>query len=222
MTVFLMKTNRRQNNKSLALGLAVTVVFNLLPLTADARIYIYVSPDGGRVVSDRPLQRKGYRLQHSRQNVSEVGNILAGREEEIASKRRQFYDGYIQDASKKFNLDPALVKAVIHVESDFNPIAVSHKGARGLMQLMPQTAARYHQRDLFSPIANIDAGSRHLSYLMTRYDQNMPLVLAAYNAGEENVDRYRGIPPFQETRQYVKKVMKYQQRYSGLKLATKL
>jgi soluble lytic murein transglycosylase-like protein len=221
-----MKKNKRQSylsgNKSVACSFTLAVVLNLLPLTANAKIYIYVGPAGDRVVSDRPLQRKGYRLQHARQDVADIGDILAGREDEIATKRRQFYDRYIQDASKKFNLDPALVKAVIHVESDFNPVAVSHKGARGLMQLMPQTAARYHQHDLFSPLANIDAGTRHLSYLMRRYDQNMPLVLAAYNAGEENVDRYRGIPPFQETRQYVKKVLKYQQRYSNLMLASNL
>lgn len=217
-----MKKNKSQNNTSIAFGFAIALTLNLMPLAADAKIYIYVGPDGDRVVSDRPLQRKGYRIQHQRQNVTDIGSILAGREDEIATKRRQFYDNYIQDASKKFNLDPALVKAVIHVESDFNPMAVSNKGARGLMQLMPQTAARYNQRDLFSPIANIDAGSRHLSYLMIRYDKNMPLVLAAYNAGEENVDRYRGIPPFQETRLYVKKVMRYKERYSSLKLAAAL
>jgi len=216
-----MKKTRPQNKKLPTFSLVLAAAFSLLPLAADAKIYIYVNADGNRIVSDRLLEHKGYRLQHSRANISDVGNILAGREEEIASKRRQFYDGYIQDASKKFNLDPALVKAVIHVESDFNPVAVSHKGARGLMQLMPETAARYSEQDLFSPVANITAGSRHLSYLMQRYDQNMPLVLAAYNAGEESVDRYRGIPPFQETRQYVKKVMKYQERYSAVK-ATKL
>lgn len=217
-----MKKKQPVNKKSIAYGCALVITLNLLPLMAHAKIYIYIGPGGDQIVSDRPLQRKGYRMQHARQDVSDVGDILAGRTEENAAKRRQFYDSYIQDASKKLNLDPALVKAVIHVESDFNPAAISHKGARGLMQLMPQTAARYHQRDLFSPLANIDAGTQHLSYLMQRYDQNMPLVLAAYNAGEHNVDRYHGIPPFQETRQYVKKVMKYQERYSNLTLATNL
>lgn len=217
-----MKIKALSHQNYTAAGFALAVLLVLLPALADAKIYIYVGPDGGRIVSDRPLQRKGYRIQHARQDVSDVGNILAGREYELSSKRRQFYDGYIQDASKKFNLDPALIKAVIHVESDFNPVAVSHKGALGLMQLMPETAARYSQQDMFSPIANINVGSEHLSYLMERYDQNMLLVLAAYNAGEQSVDRYQGIPPFEETRHYVKRVMKYQVRYSKQQQLAKL
>lgn len=208
--------------KSASRGLVLALTFSLLPAFAEAKIYIYVGPDGDKVVTDRPMQRKGYQLQQAQQGFANVGDILAGREYELSNKRRQAYDSYIQDACKKFKLDPALVKAVIHVESDFNPIAVSHKGALGLMQLMPETAARYSQRDMFSPNANIDVGSQHLSYLMARYDRNMPLVLAAYNAGEQNVDRYRGIPPFAETRLYVKKVMKYQQRYSKLQQVAKL
>ena len=217
-----MKKIQPFNRQSMLLNVALILSSGLWSPVALAKIYIYVGPEGDRVVSDRPLQREGYRLQHLRQNVNDVGTILAGREEEITSKRRAFYDEYIQNASERFNLDPALVKAVIHVESDFNPMAVSRKGARGLMQVMPQTAARYHQRDLFSPMANIDVGARHLSYLLTRYSRNEKLALAAYNAGEENVDRYQGIPPFQETKQYVKKVMKYHEHYSGAKLVTKL
>jgi len=195
----------------------------LLSVAANAKIYIYVGSGGDRVVTDRPLQRPGYRLQHLQQDVSDVGNILAGREEIVANKRRQFYDGYIQDASAKFNLDPALVKAVIHVESNFNPMAVSRKGARGLMQVMPKTAARYNEQDLFNPIANINVGTRHLSYLLARYAHNEKLALAAYNAGEESVDQYQGIPPFPETRLYVKRVMKYHEHYgSGVKLISQL
>ncbi len=203
-------------------NLALVMSFALLSPAVHAKIYIYVGPEGERVVSDYPIQRNGYRLQHLRQDVNNVGGILAGREDELANKRRSFYDEYIRNASEKFNLDPALVKAVIHVESDFNPMAISPKGARGLMQMMPQTAARYNERDLFSPMANIAVGTRHLSYLLIRYSHDETLALAAYNAGEESVDRYQGIPPFQETRQYVKKVMKYRERYSGVKQIAKL
>jgi len=217
-----MKKTKFTDKRFLLPGAVLALSSCLLSPVAQAKIYIYVGPEGEHIVSDRPLQREGYRLQHLRQNVDDVGTILAGREEEIANKRRAFYDEYIHNASEKFNLDPALVKAVIHVESDFNPMAVSRKGARGLMQVMPQTAARYHQRDLFSPMANIDVGARHLSYLLTRYSRNERLALAAYNAGEESVDKYQGIPPFQETRQYVKRVMEYHERYSGAKLVTKL
>lgn len=187
----------------------------LSPIVA-AEIYIYSDGFGKRVVSDRPLQREGYRLQYRRSNTDDVGYVLSGKVDEVNSRRRQRYDAYIRNASQTHRLDPALVKAVIHVESDFNPLAVSPKGARGLMQLMPHTAARYREKDLFSPIANIDVGTRHLATLIERYPQDIQLALAAYNAGEHNVDRYQGIPPFRETRDYVKKVLKYRDRYRSL------
>ncbi len=188
----------------------------LLPLAAGAEIYIYVDSFGKRVVTDRPLQQPGYRLQHRRDNTEDVGYLLSGKTDELNNRRRQLYDSYIRSASRDYKLDPALVKAVIHVESDFNPLAVSPKGARGLMQLMPQTAARYREKDLFSPVANINVGTRHLASLIERYPNDLHLALAAYNAGEHNVDRYQGIPPFQETREYVKKVLKYRDRYRAL------
>lgn len=180
---------------------------------ASAEIYIYRGPAGQRVVSDQPIQEPGFRLEHRRDNVRNVGHIVAGREQELNQRAQGFYDPYILQACEKYNVDPALVKAVIRVESNFNPLAVSPKGAQGLMQVMPQTAARYREKDLFSPITNIQVGTRHLAYLMKRYSDNLPLVLAAYNAGEENVDRYKGIPPFSETQGYVKRVIRYHSRY---------
>jgi len=186
-----------------------------IPLVVQAEVYIYTDSLGKRIVTDRPLQEPGYRLQHRRNGTEDVGHLLSGRVDELNSRRRQLYDNYIRDASRSYQIDPALVKAVIHVESDFNPLAVSPKGARGLMQLMPQTAARYQQKDLFSPMANIDVGTRHLAVLIQRYPQDIRLALAAYNAGEHNVDLYKGIPPFRETRDYVKKVLKYRDRYQA-------
>ena len=192
---------------------ALLLAASLWSLPLRAEIYIYTNAEGRRVVSDRPLQGAGYRLQHRRQDAEDVGYFLSGRLDGLNTPRRSLYDNYILSASRNHQLDPALIKAVIHVESDFNPLAVSPKGARGLMQLMPQTAARYREKDLFSPVVNIDVGSRHLASLVQRYPNDLSLALAAYNAGEENVERYRGMPPFRETRDYVKKVLKYRERY---------
>jgi soluble lytic murein transglycosylase-like protein len=103
-------------------------------------------------------------------------------------------------------MDPALVRAVIETESNWNPSAYSRKGAGGLMQLIPTTAQRYGANDVFNPQQNIDAGVRHLKGLLERYNGNLELALAAYNAGEGAVDRAHGIPAFRETRDYVQKV----------------
>jgi soluble lytic murein transglycosylase-like protein len=113
----------------------------------------------------------------------------------------------IREAADRYGVSHTLVESVIRAESAFNPWAVSPKGARGLMQLMPQTAYALGVRDSFNPSQNIDGGVRHLRYLLDRYPGNTALALAAYNAGAGAVDYYRGIPPYAETQQYVKKVL---------------
>lgn len=112
----------------------------------------------------------------------------------------------VREAAERHRVDPALVRAVIETESNWNPKAYSHKGAGGLMQLIPTTAQRYGAYDLFNPQQNIDAGVRHLKTLLQRYNGNLDLALAAYNAGEGAVDRAHGIPAYRETRNYVQKV----------------
>ncbi len=124
------------------------------------------------------------------------------------------YGAEIQKASEKYSVDYNLVRAVIKAESNFNPKAVSRAGARGLMQLMPQTAYLLQVDDSFHPEQNIDGGVRYLRYLMNVFNDNLPLALAAYNAGEKAVFRYRGIPPYQETQTYVQRVMRFFQNYS--------
>lgn len=180
-----------------------------------AEFYIYYGQQGEKIISDKPMNRAGYRLQHKRKEVKYAGHLIAGRDEKVRSLQTGFFDHYIKQASQRHQVDAALIKAVIRAESNFDPYAVSHKGARGLMQLMPQTAAQYKEYDLFSPVANIDVGVKHLSYLLRRYSSDVVLALAAYNAGEQNVKKYSGIPPFRETQNYVKKVIKFQNQYAA-------
>lgn len=111
--------------------------------------------------------------------------------------------------SRRHQLHPALIRAVIKAESDFDPHAISRAGAIGLMQLMPQTAVRLDVRDLYDPDDNVGGGTKYLRQLLDRFHGNLPLALAAYNAGENVVDRYQSLPPIDETRQYVRKVLRY-------------
>ncbi|HET9490743.1 MAG TPA: lytic transglycosylase domain-containing protein [Methylomirabilota bacterium] len=115
---------------------------------------------------------------------------------------------HIREIAPRYGVSEVLVASIIAVESEYNPRAVSRKGARGLMQLMPATASSLRVDDPFDPRENIEAGVRHLRRLMDLFDNNLPLVIAAYNAGENAVRRYRGIPPYRETRQYVSRVLR--------------
>jgi len=119
------------------------------------------------------------------------------------------YDGIIQEASNKFGLSFSLLKAIIKVESDFDSRAVSKKGALGLMQIMPENLQAFNIRDPYDPRDNILGGARYFKSLIERFEGKLPLALAAYNAGPTIVDKYRNIPPIQETKDYVKKIMKY-------------
>src|SRR5271154_2394286 len=131
---------------------------------------------------------------------------LMGRERPAVNIDRDGAEKLVREAAERHHVDPALVRAVIQTESNWNPAARSNKGALGLMQLIPTTAIRFGVNDAFNPKQNVDAGVRYLRTLLERYNGNLDLALAAYNAGEGAVDRAHGIPAFRETRDYVRKV----------------
>jgi soluble lytic murein transglycosylase-like protein len=118
------------------------------------------------------------------------------------------YSQEIAQAAYRYDVPERLIRAVIRVESGYDPHAVSRKGARGLMQLMPETATMLGVRDAFDPQENIDGGTRHLRAMMARFPHDLRLAIAAYNAGEKPVVAYRGIPPYPETREYVQQVLR--------------
>jgi soluble lytic murein transglycosylase-like protein len=125
------------------------------------------------------------------------------------------WDALIRRAAHAYGLSPAMIKAVIHAESSFDPHAVSHRGARGLMQLMPVTAGEMGVSDPFNPWQNISGGTRYLQRLVRRFDGDLNLTLAAYNAGPGTVERFNGLPPYKVTRRYVKRVLELYRRYDA-------
>jgi len=132
----------------------------------------------------------------------------------VRGKRaEQLFHTIVLEAANRYQIDPALVKAVIMVESSYNPRAISRRGAKGLMQLMPETAKALGVEDSFNPEHNINAGVKYLRYLMDQFDGDTRLALAAYNAGSSNVRQYSGVPPFGATKRYIKKVFRYYKYY---------
>ena len=180
--------------------LALTATL-LAPLSAYAQIYAWRDVNGMLVLSDRKLNDGA--LTYA---VPDAPGIRATTPLAGAAYREQF-EPLVQEHARRHSLRPELVRAVIQVESGFNPRARSPRGAMGLMQLMPATARQLGVRDAYNPADNIRAGCAYLRRLIDRYDGNEELGLAAYNAGAEAVDRHgKKIPPYQETRDYVKKV----------------
>src|SRR5438876_476515 len=158
----------------------------------------------------KPVPTSGAVMRAARSAASEVNTYLDGRTQSHQTLNRAFtaqdIDAAIDQAAARHNVDPSLVRSVVKVESNFNPNAVSRKGAMGLMQLMPQTARQLNVANPFDPEQNVDAGVRHLKQLMESYGGDVKLSLAAYNAWEGAVARSAGIPHFGETRNYVKRI----------------
>ncbi len=179
------------------------VIAWIAPSYAD--IYRYVDSKGVIHFSNVPTN-PNYRLYMKEERGSRP---LVSETKPISRARVDRYDPLIEHTARRHGLDHSLVTAVIKVESDFDPGAVSSKGARGLMQLMPGTARELGVRDSFDPWENVEGGVRYLRNLLDFFNGNLPLALAAYNAGREAVLQYRGIPPYPETQQYVAKVLQY-------------
>ncbi len=194
-------------------GFIAGLILVALSGVAQATMFIYQLPDGTRVITDHQVYNKNYKLVRTGQTSSGMGQILASKNRQFFRADTSAYDRLIRLTAKQHHIDRALVKAIIHAESAFNPYATSSKGARGLMQLMPSTAEIYGVRDIYDPRQNIGAGVRHLKYLLKKYRNNSHLAIAAYNAGEGAIKRYRGVPPYKETRRYVKKVLRYKRHY---------
>ena len=158
----------------------------------------------------KPVPTSGAVMRAARSAASEVNSYLGGRAQTHQILNREFtpqdIDAAIDEAAARHHVDPSLVRSVVKVESNFNPNAVSRKGAMGLMQLMPSTARSLNVSNPFDPAQNVDAGVRHLRRLLDNYGGNVRLSLAAYNAGSGAVARSAGVPHFRETQNYVRRI----------------
>jgi len=188
------------------LGMAVLVSgAGTAPVYAD--IYAYFDPDGGAHYSNVPVDPRYRSLLVEPMDPALRPPLLNLARNEV-KRRAAMYSALIDDAARRTELQPALLCAVIAIESAFDPRAVSRKGAQGLMQLLPATAKRYGVQRPFDPAENVRGGAGYLKDLLKRYGNDLELALAAYNAGEDAVDRHgRTIPPFAETQAYVPAVL---------------
>ncbi len=185
------------NKKCLFFFIFITQLLLGMPLAAN--IYHYIDEDGVPHFTNIKTERR-YQLYYRFANQPPVDYIKS-------------YQKIINQAAKHYDMDSALIKAVIKAESDFDKHAISNKGAKGLMQLMPDTASDMNLKNPFDPKENIFAGTRYLSLLLKRFNNDITLALAAYNAGPENVAAHKGLPPFRETKNFIARVINYHKQY---------
>jgi len=203
MGMDLSKAKRRRTgsqglNRIACVAVLIGVFWRAFPPAAGGDIYWFQDDLGVVHMSNVPVDARF--LFKEKEKLQEETKVLPG-------KRKRGYDKLIARVARAEGLDAALLRAVVEMESNYDPTAVSKKGAVGLMQLMPETARGMGVIDPFHPEQNLEAGARHLRRLIDKYEGKLALALSAYNAGEEAVERYKGIPPFPETRDYVRKVL---------------
>ncbi|TAN40476.1 MAG: DUF4124 domain-containing protein [Nitrospirae bacterium] len=193
------------------LVLSLFFLMSLLVCTAFADIYKYTDDNGVVCYTDSPLNKKSERVLREKATDERLPDLPK------KQVLRQDYSHYVQKAASKYEVDSDLINAVIKTESNGNHRAVSRKGAMGLMQLMPTTASDMNVSNPFNPEENIEGGTRYLRYLLGKFNGDLTLAIAAYNAGPTTVEKYGSVPPISETRQYVKRVYslyKGKQNYS--------
>jgi soluble lytic murein transglycosylase-like protein len=192
-----------RRSRPVATAIAAMALVWIEPAMADSGVYTFVDSRGVSHFTNVPSDSRYVPIVKPRKA-----------KQQPRAPQNWGYDGLIRLTAAEHRVSPALVKAVIAAESSFNQLAVSKKGAQGLMQLMPQTAAELGVMDAFSADQNVDGGARYLREMLDRYG-DLHRAIAAYNAGPTAVDRYRGIPPYRETRDYVKRVLTYYRHYHG-------
>ncbi len=194
----------------MCISISAAVIAVLLASSAvHADFYKYVDKDGVMHITNVPVSSKyTWMMRERRQYRANGGGASTGGG--IVS-----FDNLIYVISQRHGVDPPLVKAIVKAESDFDSFAVSRAGAKGLMQLMPETARSLGVKDIYDPEENVEGGTRYLSRLLKLFNGEVPMAIAAYNAGETAVLKYGAIPPYSETQQYVKRVLYYYDYYSG-------
>lgn len=171
-----------------------------------ADIYMYIDENGVMHFTNTPTSNQHDYKVYIKEKTAVSGKFYTTNK----------YDHLISDASREYGVDSLLLKAMIKAESDFDPRAISKKGAMGLMQIMPENFKMLNLKNPFDPWENIKAGARYFKELHQRFNGKLALSLAAYNAGPTAVDRYKNIPPFQETEEYVSRVLRYYRTFKQL------